>query len=188
MAEPLLFGIGKSQWELINSFANWVAAFGTVAAVVVSLHLANRVARARAKVSVGIRIIVETGSKAPTPEFVVFRVVNSGERPIRITQIGWKVGLWKKRYAVQLFEAALSSRLPTDLAHGQEAQWFVPMAAPEEPWLQYFAKGMLMPNYRVSCHTLRAQMFSSVGHVFEAKPESNLISRLRAACERLTEQ
>jgi hypothetical protein len=39
MNEPSLFGIGKAQWELINSFSNWLSALGTIAAVVVSLYL-----------------------------------------------------------------------------------------------------------------------------------------------------
>jgi len=188
MLEPSLFGIGKAQWELVNSFANWLSAIGTLAAVCVSLYLANRLSTPKAKVSVGLRIILGAGAKGPAPEYVVFRVVNTGERPLRITQIGWKLGLWKKRYAIQMYEASLSSTLPVDLAHGQEAQWFIPTAAREVPWPSYFAKGMLMPNYRSSCFTLRAQVFSSVGHVFKAKPEGPLLSKLREACEALAKK
>ncbi len=39
MAEPSLFGIGKAEWELINSFADWFAAAGTFAAAGVALYL-----------------------------------------------------------------------------------------------------------------------------------------------------
>lgn len=180
MPEPTLFGIGKAEWELYNSFANWIAALGTVAAVWVSLHLANRISRLKARFSVGHRLLIQPGLNA-TPEFVVFTIVNTGERTLRITQIGWKVGLFKKRYAVQMYDEAQSSRLPVELAHGQEAQWFVPLAAREEPWLQYFAKGMLMPHLATSLLTLRAHAFTSVGHVFETRPEGNLIQKLREA-------
>jgi hypothetical protein len=66
--------------------------------------------------------------------------------------------------------------------------WYVPLQArEEEPWLEYFAKGMLTPNYRTALWTLRAQFFSSVGHVFEARPEEGLLKRLRKACEKTPE-
>jgi hypothetical protein len=184
--EPTLFGVGKAQWELINSFANWLSAIGTLAAVIVALYLAYRAARPKVQLSVGHRIIIEPGTKGPTPEFVMFKVVNAGDRPVRITQIGWKVGLYRKRYAVQMYEASLSSKLPVDLSHGQEASWMVPLAARDEPWLTYFAKGMLMPNYRTACFTLRGCAYSSIGHAFETKPEGNLLSKLREACESLS--
>jgi len=124
MSEPSFLGIGKAGWELFNSFANWLSAIGTLGAVWVALHLANRVATPKATVSVGHRLIIQPGMKGPYPEFIVFRIVNSGERILRINQIGWKVGLFRKRFAVQLFDEHRSSPLPVELAHGQEAQWF----------------------------------------------------------------
>jgi hypothetical protein len=188
MPEPSLFGIAKSQWDLINGLANWFAAAGSLAAAAVALYLANRAAKPSARVSVGHRIIVGPGSTKPYPEFAVFRVVNTGDRPIRIIQIGWKAGLFRKRYAVQMYDAAQSSKLPIDLSHGQEASWYVPLSASEEPWLEYFAKGMLTPRYRIALWTLRAQIYTSVGHVFEARPEEGLLKRLRAACEAVSKQ
>lgn len=186
MSEPSLFGIGKTQWEFINSFGNWLSAVGTLAAVWVSLYLANRISTPKAKVTVGHRITVQLGQSGPYPEFVLFSIVNTGERILRINQIGWRVGFRKKRFAVQLYDEKSSSPLPIELSHGQEAHWLVPLNADKhEPWLTYFAKGMLLPNTRTSCATLRAQFFTSVGHVFVAKPEAVLIDKLRAACRAL---
>ena len=54
------------------------------------------------------------GIGRPYPEFVVFKLVNRGERPLRITQIGWKIGLFRKRYALQLYDQSMS-KLPVDL-------------------------------------------------------------------------
>ena len=53
MADPTFLGLDKAQWELYNSFSNWVSAFATVAAVTVSLYLARKAGRPRAKTSVG---------------------------------------------------------------------------------------------------------------------------------------
>ena len=185
MDEPSLFGISKSHWDMLNGFANWFAAVASFAAAAVALYIANRAAKPSAKLSVGHRIIVGPGSSKPYPEFAVFRIVNTGDRPIRIIQIGWKVGLFRKRHAVQMYEAMQSSPLPVELTHGQEATWFVPLSAREEPWLEYFAKGMLTPSYRTALWTLRAQAFTSVGFVFEARPEEGLLKRLRDACKKV---
>lgn len=173
------------QIQAWNAVGTWLAGFATFSAVVVSLYLANRLATPKAKITVGHRIIVEPGNTEPPPEYVLFQIVNTGERLIRVTGIGWKVGLWKKRHAIQMFENLLSSPLPVELSHGQEAKWFVPLSAREEPWLTYFAKGMLFPDCRSACFSLRAQVFISTGRVFEAKPESDLLSKLYAECKNL---
>jgi len=171
------------QIQVWNAVGTWLAGLATFAAVIVSLYLANRLSTPKAKLTVGHRIIVEPGVKGPAPEYVLFQIVNTGERPIRVTGIGWKVGFWKKREAIQLFEGLLSSPLPIELSHGQEAKWLVPLAAREEPWLTYFAKGMLFPNCQFSCFSLRARAYISTGSVFEAKPDSSLLSKLRTACK-----
>lgn len=183
MTEPSLFGLSKSHWDLINGFANWFAAAGSFAAAGIALYISNRASKPSARVSVGHRIIIGPGSVKPYPEFVVFRIVNTGDRPIRVIQLGWKVGLFRKRFAVQMYEAAQSSKLPVELSHGQEATWFVPLDAREDPWPEYFAKGMLLPSYRTALFTLRGQIFSSVGFTFECRPEESLLKKLRTACE-----
>ncbi len=178
--EPTLFGIGKAEWELYNSFSNWVSAVATLAAVVVSLYLARRSGQPRAKVSVGHQLIITQGDKRKPPEVIVFRIVNTGDRTIRVTNIGWRLGLWKKRHAIQLYDAAQSSPLPVELAHGQEASWTVPLDFGDDPWRTSFPRKMMQPNFWLSCKTLRAQFHTSVGEVFTAKPESNLINLLKA--------
>ena len=185
MIEPTFLGIDKVTWDLFNGFANWLSAFATFAAAAVALYIANRSGRPSARLSVGHRISVGAGHKAPYPQYAVFRIVNTGDRPIRIVQIGWHIRWPRRRAAVQLYEESMSSRLPVDLSHGQEASWYVPLDAKEEPWLKYFAKRLLMPSYRLSLWSLRAQAFSSVGFVFDCRPEDNLLSRLNGACREL---
>lgn len=171
---------------MANGFANWFSAAGSFAAAAVALYIANRSARPTAQLSAGHRITVGAGSVKPYPEYVVFRVVNTGDRPVRIVQIGWTMRWPKRRAAVQLFDPSLSSRLPVDLSHGQEATWYVPLSSRDEPWLEYFAKGLLIPRYRVALWSLRAQAFSSTGIVFSAKPERGLLQKFRDACKRVT--
>lgn len=186
MPEPSFLGLSKSHWDLFNGFANWFAAIGSFAAAVVALYIANRSSKPTARVMVGHRIIIGPGSTKPYPEFAVFRIVNTGDRPIRVIQLGWRVGLFRKRFAVQMYEASQSSPLPVELSHGQEAQWFIPLSATEGQWPDYFSERMLMPYYRTAIWTLRAQVFSSVGYIFESRPEEGLLKRLRGACEKLS--
>ena len=184
MADPTLFGIGKSEWDLFHGFANWFSAVASVGAAVVALYIANRSARPTGRVSAGHRISIGQGSRPPYPEYAVLSFVNTGDRPIRVTQIGWTVGFFRKRSAVQFFDVALSSKLPIDLSHGQEAAWYVPLNVNPDPWPESFATKMLLPNYRASLWTLKVQAYSSVGYSFEAVPEEGLVRRLREACER----
>jgi hypothetical protein len=170
----------KPLWDFLT-------AVGTVGLAAVTVWLANREAH-KAQLSVGLRIMIGPGAKEPFPEYVVFRIVNNGSLPLRITQIGWRWGLRKKLAAVQMYEPTLSSPLPANLGHGEEAQWFVPTQwRAEDPWPKYFGKA-LMPAYRISLRTLRAEAFSSIGKTFVAKPESSLIAKLRGACDDLAKR
>jgi hypothetical protein len=178
MNDPIFLGISKSQWDLINGFANWFAAAGSFAAAAVALYIANRAAKPSATTSVGHRIIIGHGVTKPYPEFIVFHIVNTGDRPIRIVQLGWKIGLFTKRYAIQMYDDGQSSPLPIDLTHGQEASWYVPLDARKEPWLERFAKEMLLPNFRSAIWTARAQFHSSVGYVFQSRLESGLRKKM----------
>ena len=188
MSETTLFGISKDLWDLLNGFANWFSAAGSFAAAAAALYIANRASKPTATANVGHRITIGPGSVAPYPEFVVFRIVNTGDRPIRITNIGWKIGVFTKRFAMQMHDVGMSSPLPIDLTHGQEASWYVPLAARDQPWLEYFSKGMLLPHYRSAIWSMRAQFYSSVGFVFETRLEKGLREKLKEASERVANE
>jgi hypothetical protein len=191
MPEPSFLGIAKQQWELINSFSSWASAFGSLVAASVALHLANRAPRPSARVSVGRRLAV-AGEKVTPIGYVCFSIVNVGYQPIRVTSIGWRTGIFRKRYMMQGFEPSVSDALPVVLSHGQEARWMTPVIRREDSWDRLFAGNFLLGGYRgpfrkfhalASCATLRATFRISVGVVFYAIPEPNLMKRLRRACE-----
>jgi hypothetical protein len=181
--EPTLFGIGKSEWELYNSFSNWLSAIGTIAAVAVSLHLARKSGRPRISLSAGHRLVLTPGSKDKPKEVLVFRVVNTGDRNVRVTNIGWRIGLRNTRQAIQMFDQMQSSAMPVELAHGQEASWVIPLDFGDDPWMKSFARKMLHPNPKWSCFTLRAEAHTSLGDVYRSKPEASLLRRIREEVE-----
>lgn len=55
-------------WKFINTFAPWLSALGTIAAVVVSLYLARRDKSIRLEVSAGHRLLATPGVKGPYPD------------------------------------------------------------------------------------------------------------------------
>ena len=89
-------------------------------------------------VSAGHRIIVGPGSQEPYPEYLSICIVNIGHRDAQIINIGWKVGIVKKRYAVQsTINDGMSSTIPVRLKDGEEAKFLIPLNK-ETNWLRDF--------------------------------------------------
>lgn len=177
--ENLTFlGLTKQHWDFINGFANWISAIGTVAAVIVSLYLATGATKPKARLSIGVRLIITPRQNGEHEEIVAAKLVNMGDRPIHITSLGWQVGFWKKSYAMQIVNATpFSQGVPVSLEYGKEAQWHIPTNV-QEGWFRYFANGFLK-NHALS--TLKLVAYTSTGHRFTAKPEENLLSALKKA-------
>jgi len=185
MQDLYFLGLSQQQWAFINSFADWLSAVGTVAAVIISLYWASHANRPKAKLSAGVRLMVTRGEKEK-PEYVVVKIVNTGDRPIRITGLGWSQGLINRRHCIQLADGSpFNSPLPIDLTHGQEAQWFVPTDFKDDGWFKYFSRILILPHWRIALATLRVHAYTSVGHSFKAKPESTLLNPLKDACRAL---
>jgi hypothetical protein len=51
----------KATWQFINTFADWFAAAGTIAAVIVAIYLARLDKTIRLKVNAGARLMVTAG-------------------------------------------------------------------------------------------------------------------------------
>jgi hypothetical protein len=51
----------KEIWQVINTFAPWLSAIGTVSAVIASLYLATRDRRISLKISAGHKLLFQAG-------------------------------------------------------------------------------------------------------------------------------
>jgi hypothetical protein len=166
--------------QILNTIGTWLAGIGTLSAVIVSLYLARRESSTKLSISAGHRILVTPGQKAK-PDYCVIRIVNIGFRPAKITGIGWKVGMFKKRYWVQTTQSDhLSSQLPIKLEHGDEASYFIAFVGDGTypNWIDSFAKDTLGKKPDLNQHTIKVQVFSSVGKMFEKKIEKGLRQRI----------
>ena len=96
-----------------------LTAFGTVGAVIVALWLAGRgraeIIRGRA----GERLIIQMGMRADegTP-IINIEVTNLTHRPVTISNIGWRVGIFRRQHFVQIPDY----RASTELSDSHEAR------------------------------------------------------------------
>jgi hypothetical protein len=168
------------NWQLINSFADWFSALGTIGAVIVALYLAGQDKRIRLRVSAGHRELVSQGLKGPPPQYLTIRVTNVGHREVQVTGIGWRIGLFKKSYAQQtIMVDGVSSTLPVRLRDGEEAVYYIPLFD-EMNWLGRFIEKMLSPALRWRLRFTYVRIFTSVGKVFEEPLEQGMKRRIIA--------
>lgn len=175
--------LDQDTWKFINTFAPWLSAIGTLSAVALSLYLARRDKNIRLEVSAGHRIVVGPGSQEPYPEYLSIYVVNVGHRDAQITNIGWKVGVFRKHHAVQsTINDGISSTIPVRLKDGEEAKFLIPLNM-ETNWLREFGEKMLYPLPWLQARSIKIQAFTSVGDTFEARIEKSLRQKILKALE-----
>lgn len=173
-------------WKFINTFAPWLSAAGTFAAVTVSLYLARADRPLKLEATAGHRIIIEhgNGSEEKYPEFLYIQVINTGHRVATITNVGWKVGLFKKRHAIQTVQKDMySSGIPVKIDDGEEAKWLLSLDV-KDNWIERFSGDLLRPHPRWNLCWLRLQIHTSVGKTFSAKIEKGLREKLLEECKR----
>jgi hypothetical protein len=115
--------------EWIQLVLNALTAFGTLAAVVVALRLATRERTEIVRGRAGERLIMQMGMRADegTP-IVNVEVTNLTPRPVTISNLGWRVGIFRRQCFVQIpdFRDPLSFKLPTKLDYGERANYTFP--------------------------------------------------------------
>lgn len=168
----------RATWQFINTFADWFAAAGTIAAVVVAIYLARRDKTVRLSINAGVRLIVTPGLKGPHPEYLSITAVNIGHRGAQITNIGWSVGLFKRQNGIQsTIQDGISSPIPVRLKDGEEARWMIPLGG-KTLWLEDFVDKFLQPNPKIRSRFVSVCIFTSVGTTFRTRVEKGLQERL----------
>ena len=127
-------------WTQIAAIGQVVGALATAGAVIVSLAIVMSQRRIALDVKVGIRSIFDHTSKTAT-DVISWRITNTGQREVRISNIGWRTGLisgrlhrWAPDFLkAQWAEQVLSTdpacgRLPFDLLPGKDVHFFVDLS------------------------------------------------------------
>jgi len=172
-----LHNMSKDTWEFINTFAPWLAAVATFAAVIVSLYLARR-QDIHLRVTVGIWKVA--GGPRPDEELVMVDVVNASQRPVRLEKLFWKPVPWSKAGLLWIApKNAYSSSLPTTIGESLHVTYASPLGEFKTALTGHARKEFsgLRGWYRV--RFLRFCVMTTTGQTFKAKPTKELRSLLR---------
>jgi hypothetical protein len=158
----------KDTWQFINTFAPWLSAFGTIAAVIVSLYLAFKSRRLNLKVTANLTTIQDEDTVMG--DYVTISVVNVGNREVTITGIGWSLPFKKTKLVIIPGAPKYSTKIPARLRDGEEADFFM-SAKPgpaEQDWIPKL-KQYLGWAPRLKVRFLRAHVRTSVGKTFTTR-------------------
>lgn len=163
--------------QIVNTVGIWLAAFATVAAVVVSLYLSNRSEKVKLRVTIGIRIMLEGRPLSNRGEHVWVGITNRGRRDAVVSSIGWSIGKGKsKEYCLIREWSVGSSNIPVRLPHGDSANFLISLK--EVDWINDFAKKFCKQH---SIKTLRCLIGTSVGDEVKVIPDGSFLDRLGKA-------
>jgi len=158
-----------------GSVADWAAAFGSVFAALVALHLGQQAGRIKLSAFCGVRVIV-SGSKQDRLASIM--VTNVGDRPVRISTIGLSHGLLKKSHGIIKIgeKTEFCESLLRVLNDGDQAHFGFPLNS-ETNWIAH--QGKEFQNW-LDLATFRVTIYCSNGQKLKIKPERALLDEIRA--------
>ena len=173
--------LSSLDWTLINSFASWLSALGTIAAVIVALYLASRDRNIHLRVNAGIRILYTEGqSPSERIDCLSISVTNIGHRTARIEGLLWYIKPLRispfRRHSSYFYmitpRNVYSSSMPVELRDGQTAIYIVPLT-------EYQATNANNPMYvgrfpKLAVRSTRIVVNTSTGKLFSSKIEQEL--------------
>lgn len=175
MNNHTVLGFTMQEWEIINIFANWFAAAGTIAAVVVALWLARRQDRPRVSLRAEISSVWFGKGSEKNREYLVIRAVNVGDRPVTISHLSIRFGFFQKIWVgVPLPDRETSSAFPAELSYGKEATWYIPLEHDDLKWQENISK-FLAESFKIG-RTRCASVFATTttGLVIKANSGSSV--------------
>ena len=158
----------RETWLFINSFAPWLAALGTVAAVIVSLFLARRASRP--DIRVFTNLISLFGQEIPKKVCVQINAVNHSRKAVVNTIAWWSLGFGRREqgWIVLPPDDPRSTKLPCELDFSGEANFLFPFATFQEPWKSLLEHVGESRFPWLTVRLLRVGMVTSTGQYFGA--------------------
>jgi hypothetical protein len=166
----------RDTWLFVNSFAPWLAALGTLAAVAVSLYLAFRGERLRLRVRSGIYHMAAPGQRiSEAPEYFQVQATNHGFRATQVQGLMWRFGLIRTRnFVVVPSVNPYSTELPAKLDHGDTARFFFTLEEFKRgsDELVKILKASWLPS--VTARRLRVGVYTTTGDEILAVPDKTV--------------
>lgn len=163
--------------NLILAISSTITAIGTLSAVILSLYLARRDRNINIDISTNItrQIILAEEPIPDENEYLSFSVTNIGFRDATITNISWKMGLFDKKYFMQIFDFSnpYITRLPAKLEDGDQANLFVKVdeLRQNKDFLNEIYSG---PLKRIWFYFFKVMVSTSTGEEFSSRPNQRV--------------
>lgn len=170
--------------NLFNALGAWVAAIGTISAVIVALYLARLDRIIRIRLSVGHRLVGTGSDITKYQDNCSIKAVNMSARKVTLTGVGWRVGFLKKRIYEQILSMPpYPSTMPITLGDGEEATWHIPFRSMDKhpDWIDTFPREVLGKHPHWASKSLKIFVYTSVGKPIVSSVEKPLRERLVAA-------
>lgn len=171
--------LDDQTWKLIEVAGTWLSGIGTLLAVIVALYLARIEKAVRLKVSAGVRLVFTQGQDE-TPEVIAISVVNLGDRPVVITNVLWKWGLFKRGYAVQVTGSPMDSlKIHQTLEVGHQGSFYIAIdAGDQENWFRRFAENLPKRFRKIWLRRLYVGIATAVGTTIWSPVENTMREKL----------
>ena len=162
-------------WECVNSFSSWLSAVGTIVISGLALWLAVRDRLINLKVSLSTGLIPGDDPSVLDQRVFILEYVNTGPRPVTITNHYWKLPFTRTRTVVfpqlQPKTGIYCARMPLELSDGKSANTFYPIHffrhAIDDPETIFFPKQRWRAWVRI--HFFSVLVPTSTGKVVRAK-------------------
>ena len=153
------------MWQHLDTIAQIVSAFGTLAAVIVALYLARHQNAPRLRVTASRAHLVAQGTGLPPEDVLRIAIANAGYRDVMVEGLGWQIGLFRKAYFYQTLSShPLGGKLPAKLTPSERVSYtfswddFLPKS---EDMRRRFGRFAL--SRRVRARTMRVNVSLSTG-------------------------
>lgn len=165
-------------WRFINTFAPWLSALGTTAAVIMSLYLARRSTRPKLRVSMSIMFGFLPGTSIKK-EYLLIAAVNAGFRDVTVKGLAWRIRRPWPRTFIVIPPGNQSKNLPAKLTYGDETSFLFPVDDFPEQAAPLLAELRKRRWLSFALRRMRGGVYTSTGEEFLVQPDKHLRQWLR---------
>jgi hypothetical protein len=176
--------VDKDTLQILDVIGTWLSGVGTLLAVVVALYLARSEKAVRLKITAGVRLIITPGEDQSS-EVAEISVANTGARTVFITNVLWRWGVVRRRYAVQVIGSAMDSlKLHQRLDVAHRGSFYIELDPDDrENWARRFAMKLPRRLRGLWLRRLEVGIATAVGTTIWASVENTLRDKLLEAAK-----
>lgn len=179
--------LDQETWRFINSFAPWLSALGSCAAVITALFLAQRDQHIRLSVRVALSVYLDScGGPGHGNRLITVKITNNGARAATILPVGWRTGytifnhfkFFRLEPIEFVWEHYGGTQLPSKLADGDFALLTFPLEKFSGAIINSMPERALSPWPHLRFRTMRVIVPTTTGKTIYAPVTSEVRKEL----------